>query len=100
MANVFDGHRAVIDTFTSAVSLITLSGFPGPFKLNFIEWQTPTTVGHTAAVTEGVGGTSLLSETAVTANESVTKVFDGAWVKDVNIAQSGVGSGKIIIDLH
>ena len=99
MANSFIGNPIILDAFTSAIDVASSLGFAAgtPLKINSIEWQTPTTADHTAIITAGVGGPSVFSETCVTAKQSIIKYFHGAWVKNLNIAVSGVGSGSIVI---
>jgi len=98
MANDFSSNVVVLDTFTSAID-VGMSAFgisDTTFKLNSIEWQTPTTIDHVAAVTDEKGR-SIFSETCVTAKQSIIKYYNGHWIKGIKIAASGVGSGKIII---
>ncbi len=97
MANAFK-NPVVLDTFTSAIDVgDTMFGdSQAKFKLNFIEWQTPSTTTHTAVVTDG-DGNSLFSETCTTAAQSIIKYFEGQIVSGLKIAQSGVDSGKIVI---
>ena len=99
MSNSYAGNPIILDTFTSAIDVASAMGFAvgTPLKINSIEWQTPSTVDHTAVITAGVGGPSVFSETCTTAKQSIIKYFHGAWVKNLNIAISGVGSGSIVI---
>lgn len=99
MANSYIGNPIILDTFTAAIDVASAMGFAvgTPLKINSIEWQTPTTAGHTAVITAGVGGPSVFSETCTTANQSIIKYFHGAWIKNLNIAISGIGSGSIVI---
>jgi hypothetical protein len=101
MANQYGTNPIVLDTFSSLIDLASSCGFaPGtPFKVNSIEWQTPTTVGHTALITDKASGNTIFSETATVANQSVIKYFYGAWVTNLYIASSGVQSGVIVITL-
>ena len=101
MANSFAGNPIVLDTFTSAVDVASGMGFASgtPLKINSIEWQVPTTAGHTALITSKASGDVIFSETCVTNNQSIIKYFHGAWVKGLYIAISGVGSGSIVITL-
>lgn len=98
MANNFSSNPIVLDTFTSAIDVgNTIWGNSKvPIKLQSIEWQTPTTVDHTAVITDG-GGDALFSETCAVAKQSIMKYFDGAWMDGIKIAISGVSSGKIVI---
>uniref|UniRef100_A0A6H1Z880 Uncharacterized protein n=1 Tax=viral metagenome TaxID=1070528 RepID=A0A6H1Z880_9ZZZZ len=100
MANSFTGNPVVLDTFTSAIDVCSSLGFSTgtPLKVKSIEWQTPTSTAHTAAITDAVGGNAIFGEQCTTANQSIIKYFDG-YIKNLCIAISGVGSGKIIIHL-
>lgn len=102
MANDFTGNPIIIDTFTSAVDVVSAMGFAAGthLRINSIEWQTPTTVGHTALITNKASGSIIFSETATTANQSIIKYFYGASVKNLYIAISGVGSGAIVVTLE
>lgn len=99
MSNSYAGNPIVLDTFTSAIDVASAMGFASgtPLKINSIEWQVPTTAGHTASITDKVSGNSIFAETCITNNQSIIKYFHGAWVKNLYIAISGVGSGKIVI---
>lgn len=99
MANNFGSNPIVLDTFTSAIDVgnSIWGNSTTPIKLQSIEWQVPTTAGHTAAITDG-GGDGLFAETCITNNQSIIKYFDGAWVDGIKIAASGVASGKIVIN--
>lgn len=101
MANSFTGNPIVLDTFSSIIDVCSSMGFATgtPLKINYIEWQVPTTAGHTAVITDAVSGNDVFNETCITNNQSIIKYFDGAWVKNLYIAVSGVGSGKILIML-
>lgn len=101
MANNYKGNPIVLDTFTSIIDVCSSMGFVTgtSLKLNWIEWQVPTTAGHTAVITDAVSGNDIFNETCVTNNQSIIKYFDGGWVKNLYIAVSGVGSGKILIML-
>lgn len=101
MANSFGQRLIVLDTFTAAIDVgDSLFGDSNArFKLSFIEWQTPTTVDHTAVVTDG-NSKEIFNETCVTAKQSMKKDFRGAWVDGIKIAANGVGSGKIHIQLY
>lgn len=89
-----------LDTFTSAIDVNASLGFPTGTLLciNSIEWQVPTTVDHTALITDDADN-PIFSETCVTAKQSIIKYFHGAWVNNLKIAISGVGSGAIKIVL-
>jgi len=101
MANDFTSNPIIIDTFTSAVDVASSLGFQAgtPLKINSIEWQTPTTIGHTALITDKASGSVVFSETCVTANQSIIKYFYGASIKNLYTAISGVGSGSIVVTL-
>jgi len=102
MANVFTVNPIVLDTFTSAIDVVSSLGYKAGthLKVNSIEWQTPTTIDHTAVITDAASGNDVFSEKCTTANQSIIKYFHGNWVKNMYIAISGVGSGKIIITLE
>lgn len=101
MANDFSGNPIVLDTFTSAIDVASSLGWASktPLRINWIEWQTPTTLDHTALVTDKASGREIFSETCTTAKQSIIKYFHGAAVENLYTAISGVGSGKIIIML-
>lgn len=101
MANNFTGNPIVLDTFTSAIDVAVSLGYPAgtPLFINWIEWQIPTTIGHTAVVTDKVSGIDIFSEKCVAANQSIIKYFYGARVEGLYTAISGVGSGNIVIML-
>lgn len=100
MSNSFTTNPIILDTFTSAIDVNSSMGFAAgtQLKINFIEWQVPTTAGHTAVITND-SGTDVFRETAITNNQSIKKDFYGGWVNNLNIGISGVGSGKISIML-
>lgn len=100
MANSFSSNPIVLDSFGSAIDVASSLGLASgtPLKINWIEWQEPTTVAHTAVVTDA-DGAALLDETCTTANQSIIKYFHGAWISNIKIASSGVSSGKIVIML-
>ena len=100
MANSFTGNPIVLDTFTGAIDVCSSMSWSSgtPLKVKSIEWQTPTSTSHTALVTDKASGNVIFSEQCTTANQSIIKYFDG-YVKNLYIAASGVGSGKIIIHL-
>jgi hypothetical protein len=100
MANAFK-NPIILDTFTSAIDVgnSIFGDSYARFKIQSIEWQEPTTAGHTAVVTDG-GGNPIFDETCVVANQSVIKYFTGAWVSGIKTGTSGVGSGKIVILLE
>ncbi len=102
MANDYKHNPIVLDTFSSAIDLASQMGFAAntKFKVNSIEWQVPTTAGHTALITDAASGNTVFSETCVTANQSIIKYFYGAYVANIYIASSGVGSGKIVVLLN
>ena len=99
MANVFTSNPIVLDTFTSVIDVASSLGLPTghSFKLNSIEWQTPTTLDHTCVITDAVSGNDVFNETCTTAKQSIIKYYHGALVKNLYIAASGVGSGKVLI---
>ncbi len=99
MANSYGSNPIILDTFTSAIDVgsTMFNNTQAKFKLNSIEWQVPTTAGHTAVVTDGDGTRTLFSETCITNNQSIIKYFYGAIVSGIKIGASGVGSGKIVI---
>ena len=101
MANVYNRNPIVLDTFSNAIDLCSQMGFVAgtPFKVNSIEWQTPTNTSHTALISDAASGNPIFSEQCSVANQSVIKYFYGARVHNLYIAQSGVGSGKILITL-
>lgn len=101
MANVYKRNPIVLDTFTSAIDVASQLGFAAgtPLKVNSIEWQTPTTADHTCVITDAASGNDIFNETCTTAKQSIIKYFHGAWVKNLYIASSGVGSGKVLITL-
>lgn len=98
MSNNFSSNPIILDTFTSAIDVgNSVYGNPkAMFKLQSIEWQTPSTIDHTAVVTDGAGNV-IFSETCTVAKQSIIKYFDGLWVDGLKVAESGVGSGKIVI---
>lgn len=102
MANNFGSGRIIsLDTFTSAINVNSSLGYASGtmLKINSIEWQEPTTVDHTAVITDDLSD-DVFNETCVTANQSIIKYFHGAWVQNLKIAISGVGSGAIVIVLE
>jgi len=101
MANSYKGNPIVLDTFTGIIDLASQLGYASgtPFKVNSIEWQTPTGAGDTALITDAVNGNTVFSEKCTTANQSIIKYFSGAWISNFYIAANGVGSGKIVIML-
>lgn len=101
MANSYKTNPIVLDTFTSAIDLCAQMGFQTgtPFKVNSIEWQTPTTAGHTALISDAASGNPVFSETCTVNNQSIMKYLYGAWLSNLYIAISGVQSGKILITL-
>jgi hypothetical protein len=101
MTNAYKQNPIVLDDFSAAIDLASQLGFAAgtPLKINSIEWETPTTVGDTALLTDKAGGNIIFSETAVVANQSIIKYFYGAYVDNICIAISGVTHGKIIIML-
>ena len=101
MANVYTTNPIVLDTFNAAIDVCAGCGFATgtPLFVHSIEWQTPTAVGDTAAITDAVSGTPVFTETCTVANQSVIKYFGGRPVRNLNIAISGVTHGSIIIML-
>lgn len=102
MANDFSGNPIVLDTFTSAIDVASELGFASgtPLKVHSIEWQTPTTADHTLLITDAASGGVIMSETCVTAKQSIVKYFHGVWLRNLYIAASGVGSGSVVITLE
>lgn len=102
MANVFTSNPIVLDTFTSAIDVASSLGLPTghSFKVESIEWQTPTTVDHTCVITDAAGGNDVFNETCTTAKQSIMKYLHGQLVKNLYTAASGVGSGKVLITLY
>ena len=100
MANTF-GTRISLDTFTAAIDVNSSFGYKAGtmLKVNSIEWQEPSTAAHTALITDDIGH-DVFNETCVTANQSIIKYFHGAWIQNIKIAISGVGSGAIVIVLE
>ncbi len=98
MANDYASNPIYLDTFTSAIDAgnTIFADSNAKFKLQSIEWQEPTTAGHTAVVTDG-GSKPIFDETCLLANQSLIKYFDGRWVSGIKVGVSGVGSGKILI---
>lgn len=102
MANDFSGNPVVLDTFTSAIDVASEMGFATGtlLKVSSIEWQTPTTADHTLLLTDAVSGGIIMSETCITAKQSIIKYFHGAWLRNIYVAVSGVGSGSVVITLE
>jgi hypothetical protein len=100
MSNSFAQNPIVLDTFTSAIDLCSSMGWATgtQIKVKSIEWQTPTNTAHTALITDAASGNTIFGETCTTENQSIIKYYD-IWVKNLYIAVSGVGSGKIVIAL-
>jgi hypothetical protein len=98
MANATDKNPIVLDTFTSAINLGTLTG-KSSFAIEWIYWQQPTTVNHTCTVTDN-DGLSLFDEICVVAKESKVLYFNGSIVNNIKIPESGVSSGKLLILLR
>ncbi len=92
MANSLGTNPIVLDTFTLDINL----GMK--VKISSIEWQTPTTIDHTAVITNDVG-TDVFNETCSTAKQSIIKYYHGIWIDNLKIVSNGVSSGKIIITL-
>lgn len=102
MANNFGSGRIIsLDTFTSAIDVNSSMGYATGtmLKVNSIEWQEPSTIAHTAVVTDDLGD-DVFNETCVTATQSIIKYFHGQWIQNLKIAISGVGSGAIVIVLE
>lgn len=100
MANSYGTNPIVLDDFSAAIDVGDSVYGKGKtqFQLDSIEWVAPTTVAHTAVITDYDGNT-IFSAKCSTANAEVQKYFDGLVVRGIKIAASGVGSGKIIITL-
>ena len=88
-----------MDTFTSAIDFASIYD---KMKIKHIEWQEPTTVGHTAVVNVGgASGIPIFDETCIVANQSQIKYYaQGEWFEPIYIAASGVQSGKVMIVLE
>jgi hypothetical protein len=101
MANDYGSNPIYLDVFSAAIDVgDTMFGdSQARFKLQSIEWQEPTTAGHTAVVTDG-DGNPIFDETCITNNQSVIKYFDGRWVSGLKVAANGVSSGKITISYY
>lgn len=102
MANNYGSGRIIsLDTFTSTIDVNSSLGYATGtmLKINSIEWQEPSTIAHTAVITDDLGD-DVFNETCTTANQSIIKYFHGAWIQNLKIAISGVGSGAIIIILE
>jgi hypothetical protein len=97
MANVF-ANPIYLDTFTAAIDVNKELGGAAGFRIKSIEFQKPTTAGHTCVITDEQGRT-LFSETCVTANQSIIKYFrgNGLFVSNIKIAAGAVGSGAVVI---
>ena len=100
MANSFKTNPIILDTFSSAIDCCVSCGFATgtPFKIKSIEWYNPGTINDTAVITDG-NGIPIFSETCFVAKQNIIKDFDRIWVKNICVAQSGVGSGAINIVL-
>lgn len=100
MANDYTANPIVLDTFSTAIDVgnSLFSNSNAQLKVSFIEWQTPTTADHTAVIKDA-DDNEVFNETCVTAKQSIKKDFYGKWFKGMKIAVSGVGSGKIHIQL-
>jgi len=100
MANSYTGNPIILDTFSSAVDVCSSLGFATgtPLFVKSIEWQTPTSTAHTAVITDAASGNDIFREQCTTANQSIIKYYDH-YLKNICIAVSGVGSGKIAIVL-
>lgn len=101
MSNVFTSNPIVLDTFSAIIDVASAIGLPSghSFKLESIEWQTPTTLTHICVITDAASGNDIFNETCTTANQSVIKYFRGTLIKNLYIAASGVSSGKVLITL-
>ncbi len=101
MANSFGTNPITLDTFTSAVDVgdSLFGNSNSKFKIKSIEWEKPTTVAHTAVVTDA-DSKNIFNEYCVVAYQSVIKYFgEGSWFTGIKVGASGVSSGKIIINL-
>ena len=101
MSNSIYGNPIVLDTFTSAIDLgNTIYGNSNAtFYIEYIEWEEPTTIGHTATITNAKGD-AIFNETATVSNQSIIKYFHGVPIYGIKIGVSGVQSGKISILLR
>lgn len=98
MSNSFSSNPIVLDTFSSAIDIgETMFGNSNAiFFIEHIEWQTPTTSGHSAVI-KNADNVDVFNETCTTANQSILKKFGGTAIRGLKIAANGVQSGKISI---
>jgi hypothetical protein len=98
MANSYGTNPIVLDTFTGALNLCSLCGFATgtPFKVQTIEWSQPSTVNHTAIITDD-NGVPIFSETCFVQYQNVEKSFGGEWINNIKVASGAIQSGKITI---
>lgn len=95
MANSIKPDVAYLDTFSSNINFDTTLGRKA-YYVESIEWIAPTTVDHTAVITDG-NDIPIFSATCVTAKTNIIKYFHGRRFNNIKIASGAVGSGKIII---
>lgn len=104
MANLCNGKRVILDNFSSDVKLsdfVQLSNSSKSIVINSIEWNKPTTVGHTCDIYELTGGAQIpmFNQECTEAKLSLIKYFHGLEVDDVIIPAGSVKSGKVLIIL-
>ena len=99
MTNSYKGNPVFLDVFTSAIDLRSHLGLPegAPLKLLSIEWAYPSTVNHTALITDKAGGRAIFKEICFVAKQPIEKPFNGEYVDNLYIAANGVQSGAIFI---
>ena len=100
MANQFGCNPIWLDTFTVIIDVCSSQGWATgtPIKVYSIEWTSPTTVNHTALITDMESGTPIFSETCFVAKQPIFNYYN-QWFTNLYIAASGVQSGNIIITL-
>src|SRR3989304_2007338 len=88
MANSFHTNPIVLDTFTGAIDLRSALGLNSSkgsrIKISSIEWQIPTTIGHTCVITDAASGVDVFRKTCTVANQSVVKYFYGAPIQNIS----------------
>ena len=99
MANNYAGNPIVLDTFTSDIDLgqILFGDSKALFFIETIEWQNPSTVGHTAVIYDGSGARPIFQATCTTAKQNIQKKFGGTAIQGLKIKSGEVGSGAISI---
>ena len=101
MGNKFDSNPISLDTFTAPID-VGSSAFGDTntiFKINSIEWSTPTDTAHTALIS-GADSEVVFRENCTVDNQSIIKYFHGGFQKGLTISTTGVGSGTILINLY